>query len=234
MALVSFTDGSYLELMGIQPNPDVAAVRANDWSKFLTGNAGPCAWALRESNIAAEVARLRSIGVKVSEPEDGGRLRPDGVKLAWQTSTIGDGIRGNFFPFLIQDRTPREQRVYPQGKPVSREFRGVSRVVLAVHNLDESVKRYRQAYGLPAPIKQVDAEFGAQLALMGGSPVVLAAPLNAQSWLAERIERLGEAPCAFVLAAAKGGKPAAAKSRWFGAEIAWLDAGWRLGVEPAR
>ena len=56
---------------------------------------------------------------------------------------------------------------------------GVARVVIAVRNLDEAVKRYRQAFGLPEPIKQVDADFGAQLAMFGGSPVVLAAPLNA-------------------------------------------------------
>jgi hypothetical protein len=234
MAIVSFPDGSYLELMGIQPDADPHAVQSHAWSKYLTGNAGPCAWAVRQSDIAAEVKRLRGAGVKVSEPEDGGRQRPDGVRLSWQTSNVGEGDRGHFFPFLIQDKTPREQRVYPQGKPISREYRGISRVVIAVRNLDDAVKRYRAAYGLPAPIKQVDAEFGAQLALMGGSPVVLAAPLNGQSWLAERIERLGEAPCAFVLAATKPVKSPASKTRWFGAEIGWLDAEWQLGVEVVR
>src|SRR5436309_237444 len=45
MALVSFPDGSYLELMGIQPKPDPAAVSAHVWSRFLQNNAGPCAFA---------------------------------------------------------------------------------------------------------------------------------------------------------------------------------------------
>ena len=235
MALVSFPDGSYLELMGIQPQADAAAVQAHEWSRFLTSDAGPCAWALREANLAAEVARLRAAGVTVSEPAPGGRKRPDGVTLAWQSSSIGDAIRGTFFPFLIQDKTPREQRVYPQGKPVTREFRGIARVVIAVRNLDEAIKRYRQAYGVPPPIKQVDADFGAQLALLGSGTVVLAAPLNGQSWLAERLDKVGEAPCAFVLAANNPRKwNAASKTRWFAAEIAWLDAGWRLGVEAAR
>lgn len=235
MALVSFPDGTYLELMGIQAQADPAAVKAFEWSKFLTSNAGPCAWALRDSNLAAEVARLRAAGVTVSEPAEGGRKRPDGVTLAWQSSSIGEAIRGTFFPFIIQDKTPREQRVYPQGKPVTKEFRGVTRVVIAVRNLDDAIKRYRQAYGVPAPIKQVDAAFGAQLALMGSGAVVLAAPLNGQSWLAERLDQVGEAPCAFILAANNPGKwKTESKSRWFGAEVAWLDAGWRLGVEAAR
>ncbi|MBS1854470.1 MAG: VOC family protein [Acidobacteria bacterium] len=235
MALVSFPDGSYLELMGIQAKADPAAVRAHEWGKFLTGNAGPCAWALRVSDIAAEVARLKAAGVAVSAPEKSGRVRPDGERLEWQTSSIGEGTRGGFFPFLIQDLTPRERRVYPQGKPVTKEFRGITRVVIAVRDLSEAVKRYRQAFGMPDPIKQVDQEFGAQLALMGGGTVVLAAPLTADSWLAERIERYGEAPCAFVLAARDVGKwKGTARSRWFGAEVRWLDVGWRLGVEAAR
>src|SRR5262245_46458821 len=110
MALVSFPDGSYLELMGIQANADASAVAGHEWSKFLQGNAGPCAWALRERDLAAEVARLKATGVTVSGPVKSGRQRPDGVRLDWQTSSIGDEARGTFFPFLIQDITPREQR----------------------------------------------------------------------------------------------------------------------------
>src|ERR1700750_910069 len=127
MALTSFPDGSYLELMGIQTAADPAAVRAHEWSSFLTGNAGPCAWALRPKDINAEVARLKAAGVAVTGPDDGGRQRPDGAKLAWKTSNIGLGVRGTFFPFLIQDQTSRDQRVYPQGKPVTRDFRGIAR-----------------------------------------------------------------------------------------------------------
>ena len=118
---------------------------------------------------------------------------------------MGGETRGTFFPFLIQDRTPREQRAYPQGKPVTKEFRGVTRVVIAVRNLDDAIQRYRQAYGVPRPIKQVDQSFEGYLALLGNLPVVLAQPLNAGSWLTERIERFGEGPCAFVLGAVNPG-----------------------------
>ncbi len=49
MALASFPDGSYLELIAIQPNPDPAALAAHYWHKFLEADAGPCAWAIRPS-----------------------------------------------------------------------------------------------------------------------------------------------------------------------------------------
>ena len=113
---------------------------------------------------------------------------------------------------------------------------GVTKVVIVVTDLDAAVKRYRLAYGLPAPIKQVDKSMGAHLALMGGTPVVLAQPLG-QSWLAERIARFGEGPAAFILGARKPDHYAVvSKTRWFGGEVSWLDTdklGWHLGFEPA-
>ena len=238
MALVSFPDGSYLELMGIQPHADAAAVAGHVWAKFLRENAGPCAWAMRDKNLAAEVSRLKAAGVAVSAPVASGRTRPDGVRLEWETSDVGGETRGTFFPFLIEDRTPRDKRAFPQGKPLTREFRGVTRVVIAVRNLDDAIARYRHAYGVPRPIKQVDRSFEGYLALLGNLPVVLAQPLNGGSWLAARIERFGEGPCAFVLAAVNPGHfKGQAQTRWFGAEISWFDPeklGWRLGFEAAR
>ena len=135
------------------------AVAGHVWVKFLKENAGPCAWAMREKDLAAEVSRLKAAGIAVSAPVGSGRTRPDGVRLEWETSDVGGETRGTFFPFLIQDKTPREQRAFPQGKPVTKEFRGVTRVVIAVRNLDDAIKRYRKAYGVPPPIKQVDQNF---------------------------------------------------------------------------
>ena len=235
MALVSFPDGSYLELMAIRPGADARQIGQHVWAKFLQGNAGPCAWAVREKDIAAEVKRLQGAGIQVAAPERSGRQRTDGVRLDWETSDVGAEPRGTFFPFLIHDFTPRDQRAFPTGKPVTRDFRSIAKVVIAVHDLDEAVERYRKAYGLPAPIKQVDKSFGAYLASVGGGPVVLAQPLTPDSWLAERLDRFGEAPCAFVLDANEPGRyRAASKTRWFGVDISWFDPGvlgWRLGFD---
>ena len=235
MALVSFPDGAYLEMMAIQPKADPRAVNEHVWAKFLRENAGPCAWALREKDLAAEVQRLKAAGIPVAAPVSSGRQRPDGVRLQWQTSDIGTELRGTFFPFLIQDMTPRAQRAFPQGKPVTTDFKGIARVVIAVRDLDAAVKRYRQAYGLPEPLRHVDKEFGAHLASFGGSPVVLAQPLTADSWLAPRIAQFGEGPCALVLSAVRAAKyHAVSQTKWFGARVSWFDPqllGWRLGFE---
>ena len=234
MALVSFPDGSYLELMAPQANADPQALARQPWAKFMREDGGPCAWAVREKDVAAEVQRLRAAGIAVSAPVRNGRQRPDGVRLDWETAQVGTEPNGTFFPFLIHDFTPREQRAFPQGKPLNKDFGGVTKVVIAVHDLDASVKRYGKAYGVPPAIKEANPVFGAHLALLGGVPVVLAQPLAPDSWLARRLAQFGEAPCAFVLDRRRGRYRAASETRWFGTKISWFDAqklGWRLGFE---
>jgi hypothetical protein len=53
MAMVSFPDGSYLELMAPLANADPQALDTQPWATFLKGSAGPCAWAVREKDVAA-------------------------------------------------------------------------------------------------------------------------------------------------------------------------------------
>ena len=229
MALTGFPDGSYLELIALQDQPDAKAVAAHYWSKQIQGNAGPAAWAVRAKNVAVEVERLRAAGIVVSAPVRSGRQRPDGTRLEWEAAQVGREPNGTFFPFLIRDFTPREARAFPTGKPATRNFTGIERVVIAVRDLKASIARYRQAYALPAPVEQEDASFGARVAVFTGTPVVLAEPVNARSWVADRIQRFGEGPCAFVLGKFEKSTP---KLGW--AAISWFDSaklGWHLGFE---
>lgn len=238
MALASLADGAYLELMALRQNADPRLAGQHEWARFLKGDAGPCAWALREKDLPAEIRRLRATDIEVSEPVRSGRQRPDGVQLNWETSDVGDGVRGAFFPFLIHDLTSRDLRAFPQGKPADGDFRGVSRVVIAVRDLDAAIMRYRRAYVLPEPARQTDRSFGALLATFPGTPVVLAQPLDADSWLSLRIARFGESPCAFVLSAVRPERyQSQSRTTWFGVEISWFDPeklGWHLGFEKAR
>jgi hypothetical protein len=238
MALASFADGSYLEAIAVQPKADLKALDRHEWAAFLKEDAAPCGWAVQTRDLAADGEHLKSAGITISEPVRAGRRRPDGTLLEWETADLGSGVRGGFFPFLIHDFTPREQRAFPQGKPTIRDFKGVTRVVIAVRNLDAAVDQYRKAFGLPPAIKQVDAEFGGQLAMTGNAPVVFAQPLQANSWLDARIRKFGEGPCAFILGATRPGRyKAVSRSRWFAVDISWFDPeklGWRLGFETAQ
>jgi Glyoxalase-like domain len=224
MALASFPDGSYLELIAIQSKADPAALAAHYWHKFMEADAGPCAWAVRPADFAGEVTRLRAANVTVSDPRKSGRKRPDGVQVDWETAQVGP-TNGGFFPFMIHDFTPRDNRAFPGGKPSTTEFTGIAKVVIAVRNLDDAIARYRQAYRLEPSYERVDPNFGAKFAIYPSSPVVLAAPLSAKSWLSSRLDQFGEAPCAFVLSRVNG--PVRFE------HISWLDStqlGWHLGI----
>jgi Glyoxalase-like domain len=227
MALTSFPDGSYLELMGIQAQADQAAVSAHEWHRFLENSTGPCAFAIRAGAPA---------GIARGAPQRNGRTRPDGTRLEWEITDIGPGIRGTFFPFLIRDLTPRENRAFLKGQPTTRKALGVARVVVGVRDLDAAIALYRRVFQLSAPKRQHDAEFGAELAWFEGTPFVLAQGLANDSWLARRVQEFGEGPCAFVLQSA-GGLSGASASHWFGSAIVWTNEqllGWRLGLQAGR
>jgi hypothetical protein len=228
MALMSFPDGSYLELIA-WTNPS-APHPAQSWAKFMDQQGGACAWAVSVDDLAKETARLKAAGITVSEAARGGRMRTDGVRLEWETAAAGPGDRGSLLPFLIHDLTPRERRVYPTGKPTTEEYGGISKVVIAVKDLRGAIALYRKAYPLPQPKQQKDAHLGATLAWFPGTPIVLAAPLNSKTWLAERLRKFGEAPCAILLK--DTGHPRSGDTIWFDRMVSWFDLeGIQLGAE---
>jgi hypothetical protein len=211
MALASFADGSYLELIAAQ-DPQVGAA-SHYWGKFIDANAGPCAWAIGVDDLDGAAKR---VDAKVTAS---GRKRPDGVELKWRSASIGPEAQGTFFPFMIHDETDRGLRAYPRGKPTMPEWRGVARVYIAVRNLDEAVKRYRDAFQLGEARRGFDKAMGGETARFEGTPVVLISARK--GWIAERLEKFGEAPCGFVIAA----------SSHMDGSVRWLPiAGIRVGV----
>jgi len=220
MALSSFPDGSYLELIAPIAGADASP---HYWWPFMTKNAGPCAWAIRSTDLQPSIARLKVAGIPVAM-EKAGRKRPDGVELKWQTATVGPPPQGSFFPFMIADETPRDLRAYPQGKPTTTSISGVRFVVVAVRNLSEAIAKYRAAFELPAPLQQDDPTHGAHLAWFPGTPAILATPSGDETWLTQRLKQFGEIPCAFVFGSTVAPtKGAVSESNWFSNRLTWLD-----------
>jgi hypothetical protein len=233
MALSAFPDGSYLELIAPIAGADASP---HYWWPFMSGKAGPCAWAMRSMDLAPSIARLRGAGIAV-HAEKAGRKRPDGVELKWETATVGPPPQGSFFPFMIADETPRDLRVYPQRKPTTTSISGVRFVVVAVRNLPEAIAKYRAAFEFGEPQQQDDPRHGAHLAWFPGSPAILAAPINDDTWLARRLKQFGEVPCAFIFASSEM-KGSGGDSNWFTNRIIWLDpktvADARIGFVAAK
>lgn len=95
-ALVSLGDGTYLEILAVQP--DVAPPKEYEGLKQLHALT-PIGWAVSSKDSAQLRSRLTSAGMAVSEPSPGSRTTPAGKALSWQTF----GLKNNFeeAPFFI-------------------------------------------------------------------------------------------------------------------------------------
>lgn len=128
-ALIGFADGSYIELIAPVPGRDAST---HTWGAFMAADVGVCAYAVRSADVHADVERLRTEGYEVAAAVPGGRTRPDGVRLEWITAQMDSNPLGSHLPFLIQDTTPRENRV-PYTESAA-PFAGVGNVLLNVND----------------------------------------------------------------------------------------------------
>lgn len=143
-SLIVFEDGAYIELIAFRgPVPQTHIFYRPH------GHEGIVTYALLPSDIAHDVEAVRQRGLALNGPSEGGRLRPDGQQLAWQTATpLTDDL-----PFLCADVTPRDLRV-PTGE-VRKHRNGaivITRVTVVVSNAPLAVERYEALLGVgPVP-----------------------------------------------------------------------------------
>src|SRR5215472_1035981 len=125
MALLGFDDGSYVELISSQDPVDKSPQLATHaWGRFISGDGGPCAWAIRADDVAGECARVSALGIQVNGPVHGSRNRPDGALVEWDSAVLGQGGPGAMLPFIIKDRTPRALRVRPSASVTGKDEEG--------------------------------------------------------------------------------------------------------------
>jgi catechol 2,3-dioxygenase-like lactoylglutathione lyase family enzyme len=202
-ALVVFADGSYLELIAWKS----AAPQERWWPLLQRHGEGIVDFALLPQDTAETVAGAARRGLVLDGPLDGGRLRPDGERLQWQTARPLSAD----LPFLCGDITARALRV-PEGaaRVHPNGATGVARVDIAVHDLDASLARYRALFGDAASAAQIGAvvtepAHGVRHAriTVGSSTLVLSSPIDtgaaSSNAIAQRLASRGEGPSALVL-----------------------------------
>jgi hypothetical protein len=238
-ALLGFDDGSYIELIAAQHPETMTGEDAEQWTSLKPDMARACFWAVDVDDIASSVKQLRHAGLKISDPKDGSRKKPDGTVLQWQTAAVNEGSIGNILPFFIQDKTPRSARIQPSGSVKGTELRGIQMVVIGVNSLKETIELYRGAFNLPEPEIAESTELGARTAYFSGTPVILAQALDKNSWLNAYMAKFGQGPIALLLgtrdfARSKQRFSLSAETVWYGHKLSWIDRvklhGARVGV----
>lgn len=194
--LVVLEDGAYLELIAWKkPDP------GNRWSDvFAEAGEGFVDYALLPDDIAAVVAGAQERGLDIEDPQPGGRARPDGERLDWQTARS----RRADVPFLCGDVTPRALRV--QEGDVRRHANGITGIrgiTVAVENLESALERNAALLSVEPPTEvgtEVVGGTPARVATLdlGGTTLTLASPTALEGKLATNLSSRGEGPFALV------------------------------------
>jgi catechol 2,3-dioxygenase-like lactoylglutathione lyase family enzyme len=192
-ALVSFQDGSYLEIIAFYRD----AVDHRWWDPLSKGER-LVDFCFQTDDLRGDTKKLKDAGAAINDPVPWSRKRPDGYELKWLLSLATGSHRG-VAPFLIEDVTPRNERV-PQQFHHRNGISGIANVLVAVGDLKQIEKWYGALLGASAE-NIADAELGAEGLRYHAGPHVLEflAPRVATSPLIDWLRIYGPSPYAATL-----------------------------------
>ena len=179
--LIPFADGSYLEIIAFYRK-----AADHRWWDPLQDGERLVDYCLQTDDLRGDTQKLRAAGVDIKDPVPWSRTRPDGYEVKWFLSLAGRGHRG-VAPFLIEDVTPRHERI-PQQFNHKNGAAGIAKLTVAVGEGSKAGQWYQSVLGVAGkPIE--DAAMGATgLSFTVGphvlefvSPVVPRSPLI--NWL---------------------------------------------------
>ncbi len=140
-ALVRLEDGSYIEVVGFLGEPEAKGHRW-EWALAVGGFAD---YALSVESVAPFGFLFEQLALPTRGPIEGGRRRPDGVRIAWRTLRVSSG---RWLPFLIDDITPRDQRVPARDQDALEPPRLIG-VTVGVHDLARASEVFARLAGEP-------------------------------------------------------------------------------------
>ena len=238
MATLGFGDGSYLELISVRQPGQQAPV----WQRHIATNGGLCAWSVSVGDVQKISDRLRILGIPVDGPRASSRRRPDGETIEAELAFVGAEGMGSLHPFMITDRTPRENRVRVSDSVNGSGLAGLDSVVLAVPDVEAAAIEFQRVYGAGEPV-DIDADaFPGRTVRLHGEPVAITSPASPDDWVARRLGTYGPTPCACLIrstsvAASRERLPLTEPNRLGDQEVAWIDSdtlhSLRIGIVAA-
>jgi catechol 2,3-dioxygenase-like lactoylglutathione lyase family enzyme len=191
--LIAFADGSYIELISFyRDNPE------HRWWAALQKHEGLVDFCFQTDDLAGDTAKLRGAGVKIEDPVPWSRTRPDGYQLKWLLSLAVAPHRG-VAPFLIEDVTPREERV-PRDVVHPNGATGIGAVLVAVDDLAAVARWYEAVTNEEGMKSSRDAlKATATTFRIGPHRLELLAPCENSGAVAEWIRGNGPSPFAATL-----------------------------------
>lgn len=139
-ALISLGPGSYLEIIGPDPDqPQPTAPRAFGLDTLTTSRL--VTWAAKGTGLDRLYAQARRQGVPLGAVESGSRRRPEGVTLSWRFTDPSTAVADGIVPFFIDWGSSQH--------PATSAAKGASLVSLRAEHPDpRSVERMLRILGL--------------------------------------------------------------------------------------
>ena len=192
-ALIAFADGSYIELIAFyEANPK------HRWWKPLQKGGGLVDFCMQTDDLLGDTAKLRRAGVDIDDPVPWSRTRPDGYQLKWVLSLARDPHRG-VAPFLIQDETPREERV-PRQISHKDGVTSIGGVTVAVDDLPTVMKWYEAVLGQKGTaVERREIRAAGSCFAIGPHRLELVAPDGADGPLPDWLKARGASPYSATL-----------------------------------
>ena len=187
-ALISFRDGSYIELIAFyREAPD------HRWWGPLQKGERLVDYCAQTDDLRGDTQKLRDAGVAINDPVPWSRTRPDGYELKWLLSLVTGSHRG-VAPFLIQDVTPRDERI-PRKFHHKNGVTGIINLTLAVSEIEIITNCYKRV--LDAPAETIRNEIlraeGVRF-VVGPHALDFLMPVQSESPLADWLRSYGPSP----------------------------------------
>jgi catechol 2,3-dioxygenase-like lactoylglutathione lyase family enzyme len=134
--LIAFADGSYIEIIAFYRE-----ARDHRWWQPLQAGERLVDYCLQTDDLNGDTGKLRAAGVAINDPVPWSRTRPDGYELRWFLA-LATGAQRGIAPFLIEDVTPREERI-PRQFVHDNGTKGIGTVTIAVGELSNVARWYK-------------------------------------------------------------------------------------------
>lgn len=193
-ALIGLQDGAYIELLAF-----FEAMETHRWWRPRERGGGLVDFCAATDDLPADLAALRSAGVEVDDPRPQTRTRPDGHVLRWKLAIPGERHRGRV-PFLIDDETPRRERV-PAATSHANHVTGLAALTIVVGDLAEARGWCERLLGTGVDGNRDDLGALAYRVRIGPHTLEFVAPARPDSRLAPFLARHGPGPYAATLTA---------------------------------
>jgi hypothetical protein len=186
--LIPFSDGSYLEIIAFYRE----ATDHRWWDPLETGER-LVDYCLRTEDLRGDTQKFRGAGIDINDPVPWERTRPDGYELKWLLSLARGRYRG-VAPFLIEDLTPRHERV-PGNVQHKNGASGIKKVSIAVADTVLIGRSYQDVLGRPGDATEDTALRAAGLRFtVGPHALEFLSPNAPDSPLTEWIKTFGDSP----------------------------------------